>query len=256
MQKFENNFLIVNVSDNKENYSQRNNTYVHTNSKGAIDVKAGTMCNVTSICQALDYNGWKFPNLGNFKQPEDALANFIMTSPEVDAFYKAKMPSLYKDYKDQKMKNGKPDYYTPNELHLCLAYGTNLWLGCTNAVTFKENCKIWDIFNELLEGRSCVISGQFNGLGHIVTLVGARWQYKENSKTSVSQKLNEIIKNKVLPTSVIIDDPYGNFRNGYKAGYSGNDIVMTIDEFFKMIKPLNNHTVKWCQVIKSGAALV
>ena len=256
MQKFENNFLVVNVSDNKENYSQRNNTYIHKNNKGVTDVSASTMCNVTSICQALDYNGWKFPNLGKFKQPEDALADFILKSPEVDQFYKTKMPELYKDYREGKLdKNKKPAYYTPNELHACLAYGTNLWLGCTNAVTFKDSCSIFDIVKELIEGRACVVSGNFNGFGHIVTLVGARWNYKDTKGKTPAQALKEIIDKKILPTSWIIDDPYGDFRQKYKVGVSGNDVIMTADQFYSMLKPLNNSAVKWCHIIKSGAAV-
>ena len=100
MQKFIDKQLIINVSDNKENYSQRNNKYVHFNKSGLKDIYSGSVCNTTSICQALDYNGWKFPDLGKWNQPEDALSEFIATSEDVDLRYKTKMPALYKEYKE------------------------------------------------------------------------------------------------------------------------------------------------------------
>lgn len=257
MQRFNGNKLIINVSDNKENYSQRNNKYVHINKKGVKDVYSLTTCNGTSICQALDFNGWIFPKSEKWNQPEDSLVESIMTSPEVDARYKAKMPGLYKDYKECKMtKDGKPDYYTPNEIHDLLAFGTNQWLGCSSAVRFVENADIWDIIRELVNGRACVISGRFNGLNHIVTLVGCVWNFKEVPKSSLNKTISSLISNRTMPTGFIIDDPYGDFHKGYKQGYSGNDIEMTTEEFYANIKPLGNTQVKMCHFISNGVATV
>lgn len=256
MQKFIDNQLIINVSDNKENYSQRNNKYIHTNKKGVKDVYYGSTCNTTSICQALDYNGWIFPDLGKWTQPEDALSEYITTSSDVDLRYKTKMPTLYKEYKEEKMTNGKVDYYTPNEIHDLLAFGTNKWLGVTNAITFKEDADIWDIIKELINGRACVISGKFNNLNHIVTLVGCFWNFKEIPKISMNKLISTIISEKRMPAGFIIDDPWGDFHYKYKAGISGNDIRMTTDEFYSMIKPFGNTQIKMCHFIQNGAAIV
>lgn len=260
-QKIENGKLIINVSDNKENYSQKNNQFIHEimwNGKTVADVKASTMCNVTSICMALDYNGWVFPDLGKWKQPEDALGDFIMKSAEVDEYYKTKMPALYKDYATKKCheKDGKVivDYYTPNEVHAVLAYGVNKWLGC-EVDTFKENADIFDILKELINGKACVISGVFNGLHHIVTLVGAEWLLNGYSG-NVYGAINSIAEAKKMPQTIIIDDPYGDFRQGYKTGFSGNDIKIPFNDFIKMIKPVGNAKIKMCHFIKSGAAVV
>lgn len=260
MQKYENKVLHVDVSDGKANYSQRNNQYVHKNKKGMIDVQGSTMCNVTSICMALDYNGWQFPK-GPFAQPEDNLCKFLMESKEVDAYYKKVAPASWKEYNECKTtvnKAGKTivDYYTPNEYHPVLAYATNLWLGCT-ADIYADNVDIFDIINELLEGRACVISGNFNGLGHIVTLVGCEWNVDAAGK-SVYDLLKFICEKKVLPTKFIIDDPYGkwNAPKGYASGESGNNATLTRDEFMRMIKPENNQKVKRCHKIKLGSATV
>ena len=259
MQKYENKVLHVDVSDGKANYSQRNNQYIHKNKKGMIDVQGSTMCNVTSICMALDYNGWQFPK-GPFAQPEDNLCKFLMESKEVDEYYKKVSPNLYKDYKDCKTKTvGNKvvlDYYTPNEIHLVLAYATNLWLK-SEADSYSDTVDIFDIISELLEGRSCVISGNFNGLGHIVTLVGCEWNV-DSPKSNVYDLLKFICEKKVLPNRFIIDDPYGkwNAAKGYASGESGNNSLLTRDEFMKMIKPENNQKVKRCHKIKLGSALV
>lgn len=256
MQKFIDKQLIINVSDNKENYSQRNNKYIHTNKKGVKDVYYGSTCNTTSICQALDYNGWIFPDLGKWTQPEDALSEYITTSSDVDLRYKTKMPTLYKEYKEEKMTNGKVDYYTPNEIHDLLAFGTNKWLGVTNAITFKEDADIWDIIKELINGRACVISGKFNNLNHIVTLVGCFWDFKEVPKISMNKLISTIVSEKRMPAGFIIDDPWGDFHYRYKAGISGNDVKMTTDEFYSMIKPFGNTQIKMCHFIQNGAAIV
>ncbi len=253
MQKVENNIFTVDVSHGKENYSQRNNQYKHYNSDGGLDVYSSTMCNVTAICMSLDYNGWRFP-VGQYTQPEDNLADFIMKSTEVDSYYKSKMPALYNEY-----KNNVSGYYTPNEIHACLALGANLWLGVKDADTFSENATLIQIQNELLEDRSCVLSGRFvlpNGkvLNHIVSLVGAIWNF--TSAKDVAACVQYVKEKSVLPNSYIIDDPYGDFRKNYESGYSGNNIELTRSEFISIFKPVDNASVKYCHFLKSGAPVV
>lgn len=250
--KIVNGSLIINNSDGKANYSQRNNEFVHKNPKGEIDVSAATMCNVTALCQAADYNGWRFP-AGKYSQPEDNLADFMFSDPRVDEYYAKAMPALYRAW-----KAGEKDSYPPNELHEVLAKGFNLWIG-SDADRFAENAKIWDIITEILEGRSCVVSGVFrlpNGkkLNHIVTLVGAIWHFK--SVSGVSAAVKAVSEQKILPAAVIIDDTYGNFRENYKPGVTGNDIQLSWQEFVDMMKPAENPAVKYCHFISSGAAAV
>ena len=57
--------MIINVSDGKENYSQRNN-----------EIKPLESCQVTSMVMGLDYCGYSFP-YGKYSQPEDNLRAFI-----------------------------------------------------------------------------------------------------------------------------------------------------------------------------------
>lgn len=256
MQLYQNQTLLINVSTGKINSSQRNNEYVHRNSSGQIDVSASTMCNFTSLVMAAEYNGWTLPT-GNFRQPEDNFAAFTMNSVDVDLFYKTKMPSLYADYKMEKLdENGKIAYYTPNEVHAVLAYAFNLWVGCTNADTFKTNVKLDEILEHLLQNRALVLSGIFNGLGHVVTLVGCEFDVKTPEVFNVESALKFIKENNLRPKNWIIDDPYGNYHNGYTPGQSGNDIKVPHADFVKMIKPCGDNLAKWAHIIQNGAAVI
>lgn len=259
--------LTIDVSAGKLNYSQRNNQYKHVSKTAngeVVDVKASTTCNFTSIVQSLDYNGFIFPK-GKYEQPEDNLTDFAMSSEKVDFYYKTHIPVLYKDYKAKKThkdpKTGAVviDYYTPNEVHSVIAYAVNLWLGC-EVDTFKENTPIIDIVKEIIEERSCVISGVFNGLNHIVSLVGCQWVFDKPFPTNwtIDKIVEHILQTKTLPTKYIIDDPYGkwNAEKGYNSGLSGNNSELTAKEFMSMIKPVNNNSIKMCHLLKSGAAIV
>jgi hypothetical protein len=68
--------MIINVSEGKSNYSQRNNL-----------IKPFESCNVTSMVMALEYMGHTLPK-GEYEQPEDNLREFIESqgkNPEVHA---------------------------------------------------------------------------------------------------------------------------------------------------------------------------
>jgi len=68
--------MIVNVSQGKENYSQRNNA-----------IKPLESCNVTSMVMALSYLDYTFPK-GRYDQPEDNLREYLESknmNPEVHA---------------------------------------------------------------------------------------------------------------------------------------------------------------------------
>ena len=211
----------MNVSDGKENYSQRNNKYIWN--RNIRRIASFSMCNVTSMCMMLDYNGVKLPT-GEYKQPEDNLAKFIMTSKKVDDRYKKEYGGLYRDYEE-----GTIDCYVPIEVHDLLAYGTNLWLrnnGVNNAeVKFNAQLPVKELQNIVrVKKQAVVVSGRIPQAGsktkvfnHIVTLVG----------------LNDI-------GEVIFDDPYGFVDdNGahYGDGRTGNDCVIGYDKFLKWFKP-------------------
>ena len=241
--------IIFDVSEGKVNYSQRNNQYRYANNKATVN--AATMCNVTSMCMALDYAGFHFPS-GIYEQPEDNLANFLLNDKQVEDYYKAKMPAMYADF-----KNGRPGCYTPNEVHAVLAYGTNLWLG-TDAVTFSTNVRIDDIKEEILTNRRpVVISGIFNGLHHIVCLVGLVYNVPDDIvDMPLSKRIGYIKDNNIEPVEIIVDDPWGNPLKDYKVGVTGNNVHLPYSFFISDIKPLNNDSCKWAHIISEPAAVV
>lgn len=250
-----NNTFEINLSEGKVNYSQLNNIYIHRNSNNEIDVSNLTMCNVTALVQSLAYNGWKFPE-GKFNQPEDNLAKFILESEIVRDYYKKQMPILYKDWID-----GKKGSYPPNEIHSILAFGVNKWIG-QDVDTFKENAKIWDITNEILEGRSCVISGAFptvkgGTLNHIVSLVGGIWKFDKN--ITKKEAIKKIINEKICPDFYIIDDTYAYWNTlikQYEYDKNGDNVKLSYQDFINYMKPQSNNFVKYCHFLKSGAEIV
>lgn len=230
-------FAVFNVSENKQNYSQRNNLYRTQN--GFVKVNAFTECNVTSMCMAADYAGYHFPK-GDFAQAEDNFAKFLNESPIVDAYYKEKMPAMYADW-----KAGKKDAFPPNEVHAVLSYGFNQWIGC-KATSFILDYPINSMLKDLsVSNRPLVLSGKFGKLNHIVTLVGF--------KVPVAKVDNFTFDDVV---EFIIDDPYGDYHDGYAGTKAGNDIVMSKADFLSIFKPLNDDKVKWAHIFYAPAAIV
>lgn len=198
----------MNISKDKPYYSQRANALMPTRS-----------CNVTAMISALSSASWpveSFVDL-NFKTPADALMNFILTDRQIQDLWRKKDPK---------------GLYPPNEWHEILCHGTNLFLEEKKlihdgklAVEWGERRSISDLVRTLDDGGSAVLRGLFkcNGkdIGHVVCLVGY-------DKDSCGQIRNWII-----------DDPFGDYRTGYK-GVNGNDIAMPMDDFHRMIRPENN----------------
>lgn len=243
--------IIINVSKGKENYSQRNNEYYWKRNDRIVNFSGE--CNVTSIIMMLDYAGFSFPR-GSFKQPEDNLADFIMSNKVIDKLYKKKYPAMYKDY-----AKGTKNCYVPIEIHEFLAYGTNLWLKEKDLVKFSACTLINSIFDSIrYANRAVVISGEIpyansiKKINHIVTLVGAIY-----SKSKLEATMFE---RHALPESVIIDDPYGYFDDSgatYGDGRSGNDNVISYSTFTDWFKPCKSGNIKYAHILThSGAAVV
>jgi hypothetical protein len=250
----ENGNVIFNVSKGLVNYSQRNNEYVWK--KKAIVVNNVNTCNATSICMGSSYSGWRFPKtpFEQYKQEEDRLTAFTLEDPRVSAFYKNTMPALWQEW-----QNGEQDALTPNEVHRVLEYATNTWFG-TNVVKFTETLPMVDIFSEIIEkSLPVVVSGNFpkeSGsnatIGHIVVLVGLIYDEKS---VMVNNKFNLVKALKTVPSSIIFDDPWGDFMKGYEKKLSGNDIVCPYNLAVKYLKPCNESSVKWGYTFTRGAAV-
>lgn len=233
------------VDKNKINYTQRNNLILLKNGKSVFDKNC--TCGPTSMCQALDYNGFHFPQIIEYEQPEDELAHFINTNKEILEIYEKDYPAMYRDF-----KGGKKDCYWPTEIHRLLAHGTNLWLE-TDAVSFSENNDFKKLlYEEIVKKESAfVVSGSFpksdgKRLNHIVTITGVIYH---------EAHLDEAFKNKEYPTPtyIIWDDPYGNTLKDFTG--SGNDVKVDWSYAIQNLKPLNSRK-KWAHTFTKPVEVI
>lgn len=251
------------------NSSQRNNQIIwpskekYPNSQYVASWK--NTCNVTSMIMALEYAGWIFPN-GQYKQPEDNLAKFILENEEIDNAYMKGQPAMYKTYhrslNGQCSKQELSNVFSPIELHDYLSKGTNLWLNST-ATQFNTNCNfikaLWRYF--VFDNLPMVISTNFGGFGHIVTCVGATWKESDYEKGVDQFKKDKSKYPEIIPENIIVDDPWGQVdlkKNIYPAGGggSGNNKVIPWESVIAHVKPLNSTTCKWVHVFKHGLPTV
>lgn len=191
---------IVNNSDGKPYYSQRNN-----------ELSPGSSCNVTSMISGLVSASWPLP-AGKYKQPEDNLLEFVRNSHAVLRRW---------DEIDPQHKN------PPNQIHELLCLGTNLWL---EPVKGPKIQLLWalgveDVKKAIDDGGAVVMSGRFQDhrsgeIGHIVPVVG----YQSDDTGNV--------------THFIIDDPWGDYEELYRV-QRGDDIFLSVDDWMSMIRDQN-----------------
>ena len=244
------------------NSTQRNNQIIwpapHEKPRTQYKTSWKNTCNVTSYVMALEYAGFKFPS-GPYKQPEDNLALYILTSKLVDDKYKKSCPAMYKTYMKALEGNCSEkeldDVYPPIELHDYLCYGANLWIG-TTAAKFSQNIDfkkaLWKFM--VKDNLPIVVSTTFGGFGHIVCVTGV--QYKEADY--LAHKDDKEIPS-ITPDSIIVDDPWGKYNpktNKYDATTGGNDIVIPWDVVVARVKPAGSQTQKWAHTFNHGMATV
>lgn len=240
------------------NYSQRNNQLVYPPvvdfPKAQYRTSWKNMCNVTSMVMALEYAGFKFPS-GEFEQPEDNLAQFILTNTATLNEYEKCYPAMYKTWIDS--LTGKAginaDIYPPTEIHSLLSCGTNKWLQ-TEATKFEtDRFFLGALYQNLNPSfgnpKPLVVSTTFGGFGHIVVITGAKY-YKADLKGG---------DNVPTPISIIIDDPWGKYNyltNKYDLPNCGNDIEIPFEVALSRIKPINDKNCKWIHTFNDSVKLV
>lgn len=178
--------MVCNFSKDSDYHSQINNKIVPLSS-----------CNTTSMIMALKQAKVQLPDYTG--QPEDTLSAFLQTK-EAYRMQKILAPWSYLNY-------------PPQEVHVCLEWGTNTWIG-QEVDHFTTETKLEDIAPTLKKGKGIIISGIFRvgdyNFNHIVSIAGF---VKEESITHY-----------------IIDDPYGDWTKQYK-DHHGNNVVLTVEQF-------------------------
>ena len=185
--------------------------------------KPVSACNVTSVIIALCAADWPVDTFsGCNEQPEDLLMRFIYSDPSTLTRWKQIDPQ------------GK---IPPNQWHAVLAYGANRFLKSFGynslPVTFREAVSVEEITAAINAGGAAVVSGIFPQEGkaplrHVVAAVG----YGTDEKGFY----------------FIIDDPWGDYRNGYK-NHNGKGIRMPLEDFNRIMNAQNSAR-KWAHIVK------
>lgn len=243
----------LNVSEGKANYSQRKSKLVHEQKGqyGTNIINWKVVCNIHALIMAYLYSGWTCP-ASAFEREPDAFGDFVIQECLKEGnWFKTKMFNLWNNWYE-----GKPDAYTPLELHDVLAHYANEWFKCTNSDKFSASVDIRVIFKHIYEDRVAVpTSVQWGGLlGHVVTIVG----FEATSEEDLNKWLDgETDTNPI--TKVIVDDPWGKLiesTNKYDSTQSGNDNEFSYDFFDKHWKGVDNRKFKYAHIIAKPATLV
>lgn len=261
--------LLFNTEQVDDYYSQRNNKLVwpakdvYPNSQVTVDWKS--MCNVTSMVEALSIAGWQFP-YGSYAQPEDNLAKYILENKQIDQDYMAGQPAMWKLYhkalKGECTATEAKQATPPVEIHAYLSKGTNLWLGST-ATEFSTSTNfikaLWK--NIVLDSLPIVISTNFGGFGHIVCCTGVILEKLDYEKGLQFIKDNPNYLPETSIKAIKVDDPWGNLdlrKNVYPAGGggSGNNKIIPWDFVVEHAKPLGSRSCKWTHTFKHGMATI
>lgn len=236
------------------NSSQRNNEILWPTEKeypkAQYRASWKNTCNVTSYIMALEYAGWKFPK-GNYNQPEDNFAYFILTDKSIRDKMKQKAPILFDLWMRSlegkcTEKELKYDMYFPTELHDYLCFGANKWIG-KDVASFSTELNFKEVlYKNMVENNlPLVVSTTFGGFGHIVCVSGV--QYTEESLR------------KKAPVAILVDDPWGKYNpdtNKYDSPSGGNDLVIPWKTVIAKVKPAGSISTKWIHTFNQGIATI
>lgn len=206
-----------NRSKDSEYHSQINNK-----------VASIAACGPTSMIMALKQSGYEIPDTW-FEQEEDGLMSLLRTK---EAF----------QYMRDHFPWAEPQGFKPNEVHGCLSHFTNQMMG-REVTSFSTHDTVSHILSHVVIGeRGAVVSGAFDlgdgrVLHHMVSVAGM--EYRGELRGTVD--LGRVV-------SVIIDDPYGDYRTGYSSS-RGNDVKMPVKEFIGTMKKTGAPEEKWAHLI-------
>ena len=257
------------------NSSQRNNELVWPSEKSKPKAQYRTswknMCNVTSMVMGLEYAGYSFPD-GKWKQPEDNLAEFILTSKDVLEHWKNKCPAQYDLFVKSlegklTAEQVKRDLLFPTEIHTYLSMGVCKWIGTTATYFRTYESFIESLWVNMVEDDlPLVISTTFGGFGHIVCCTGVAYDEKEyEAAKSIESALTcpkcgtAVTANFPTPKGIYVDDPWGKYNpktNQYDAPNGGNDIFIPWDVVVARVKPCGSTDIKWAHSFRKGIASV
>ena len=199
------------------NISAGKDNYSQRNNK----VRPLSSCNTTSLAMGTSY----IPSLWNI----------YINSPTYKKYPQFEQP-------EDRLQQALLDWGLNPENHYDLMKGYNRFMEKEIDV-FSTSALFSELVDDLLSGKPWVGSGTFPGfpnpvktpLGHIVCVVGLAYE-----------------SDPYKPSSIIIDDPYGDTMNNWQG--SGNDVAIPWDLFVKWMKPLEEKTgrIFWAHRLKTA----
>ena len=216
------NVIVVNKSKDEDYNKQRDNQILPLST-----------CGPTSMAMALfqaGYRDWVVKN----EDPADTITKELTTEQAFERMHN--------------VIGTKETIWRPFNIHAVLTWGINNFLK-KEVSTFRTDWTLQQILLNIIQGGGVVLVGDFTlpdgrELGHMVSLAGF-----------------ETTQNNILfcdhPTKIdlaqvshfIIDDPYGNYLNGYLS-HHGMNVRFDYKLFYSIFRQKDSPSRKWAHLIK------
>jgi len=189
--------MILNKSRNKEYRSQRDTKR-----------RPSSACNVTVAVMGIVQSGNRIETLHGI-MPEDYLMDLLGTD-EAWNLLNTVMPG---------------SVINPWNTSYCIAWAVNKAIG--RRICKVEKVTLPEIVHHLSEGGAVGVGGRFTKSGHFVSIAGI----ESDQDLSVITNPSEVDITRI--NNIIIDDPWGDYRTGYK-NHNGNDIILPVKDFLNI----------------------
>ena len=214
--------IVINHSQDMDYNKQRDN-----------EILPLSTCGPTSMAMALLQSGYRDWVVEN-EDPADTITKALTTEQAFDRMYR--------------MLGTKETLWRPFNIHAILTWGINVLLN-KDVSAFRTDWTLQQILLNIIQGGGAALAGDFTlpdgrELGHIVSLAGFETEQEDILN---AQKPADIDLKKVKV--FIIDDPYGNFIDGYRS-HHGMNIRFGYELFYDVFRDKNSPTKKWAHLIK------
>lgn len=218
----ENFTVTINKSLNEDYNKQRDN-----------EILPLTTCGPTSMAMALLQSGYRDWVVEN-EDPADTITKALMTDQAFDRMHR--------------VLGTKETNWRPFNVHAVLTWGVNNLIG-NGVSTFKTNWSLQQILLNIVQGGGAALAGDFTlpdgrDLGHIVSLAGF-----ETTQKNIFQATKPTDIDLSLIPRFIIDDPYGDYTQGYRS-HHGMNVFFTKEMFYSVFREKDNPSRKWAHLIK------
>jgi len=162
------------------------------------------------------------------EQPEDYLA-LLLDEPDAHEKLRREYPTLA----------GRP----PREVHAVLSWAVNEKFVKRRVTMFSTRVSMQEILYRIARHKcASVMSGRFTNYGHLVTVVGF-----ESKQDRIEDLGSPGLVDLDSIQSVIVDDPWGNGKTGYRDA-NGDDVIYTLQEFVRLTRVYDSLDVKWAHL--------